>query len=211
MEVGESGPAGNCSLQAHGGSHNPISPTVTQTHSRPTRELQTSSPSVMVTPSSLPWRRSPTSPHSPAPADSQRGPFKSGSGPFTLCLHNRAGPYHSRPEERGGAARRGEAKGRCWRGAPPPQAVNESGARGRRLAPPHLPPRRQNLVRPSECSVRGRAAAGSVRGAARSPLGSCIPRWVTSAAAAPMFSPSQEEHCAPNKEPVKYGELVVLG
>ncbi|XP_040268706.1 E3 ubiquitin-protein ligase pellino homolog 2 isoform X1 [Bufo bufo] len=26
-----------------------------------------------------------------------------------------------------------------------------------------------------------------------------------------MFSPSQEEHCAPNKEPVKYGELVVLG
>ncbi|XP_056401229.1 E3 ubiquitin-protein ligase pellino homolog 2 isoform X2 [Hyla sarda] len=26
-----------------------------------------------------------------------------------------------------------------------------------------------------------------------------------------MFSPSQEEHCAPNKEPIKYGELVVLG
>ncbi|KAF6352046.1 pellino E3 ubiquitin protein ligase family member 2 [Rhinolophus ferrumequinum] len=26
-----------------------------------------------------------------------------------------------------------------------------------------------------------------------------------------MFSPGQEEHCAPNKEPVKYGELVVLG
>lgn len=26
-----------------------------------------------------------------------------------------------------------------------------------------------------------------------------------------MFSPGQEEHCAPGKEPVKYGELVVLG
>lgn len=26
-----------------------------------------------------------------------------------------------------------------------------------------------------------------------------------------MFSPGQEEHCTPNKEPVKYGELVVLG
>lgn len=26
-----------------------------------------------------------------------------------------------------------------------------------------------------------------------------------------MFSPSQEELCALNKEPVKYGELVVLG
>ncbi|KAA0711439.1 E3 ubiquitin-protein ligase pellino -like protein 2 [Triplophysa tibetana] len=26
-----------------------------------------------------------------------------------------------------------------------------------------------------------------------------------------MFSPGQEEHCAPTKEPVKYGELVVLG
>ncbi|MBN3276044.1 PELI2 ligase, partial [Polyodon spathula] len=26
-----------------------------------------------------------------------------------------------------------------------------------------------------------------------------------------MFSTSQEEHCAPNKDPVKYGELVVLG
>ncbi|XP_072283658.1 E3 ubiquitin-protein ligase pellino homolog 2 isoform X1 [Pyxicephalus adspersus] len=26
-----------------------------------------------------------------------------------------------------------------------------------------------------------------------------------------MFSPSQEEHCAPTKEPIKYGELVVLG
>ena len=26
-----------------------------------------------------------------------------------------------------------------------------------------------------------------------------------------MFSPGPEEHCAPNKEPVKYGELVVLG
>uniref|UniRef100_A0A8D0BKT8 Pellino E3 ubiquitin protein ligase family member 2 n=1 Tax=Salvator merianae TaxID=96440 RepID=A0A8D0BKT8_SALMN len=26
-----------------------------------------------------------------------------------------------------------------------------------------------------------------------------------------MFSPSPEEHCAPTKEPVKYGELVVLG
>ncbi|KAJ8788378.1 hypothetical protein J1605_000434 [Eschrichtius robustus] len=26
-----------------------------------------------------------------------------------------------------------------------------------------------------------------------------------------MFSPGQEEHCALNKEPVKYGELVVLG
>uniref|UniRef100_A0ACB8G6B6 Uncharacterized protein n=1 Tax=Sphaerodactylus townsendi TaxID=933632 RepID=A0ACB8G6B6_9SAUR len=26
-----------------------------------------------------------------------------------------------------------------------------------------------------------------------------------------MFSPSQEERCVPNKEPVKYGELVVLG
>ncbi|XP_075470867.1 E3 ubiquitin-protein ligase pellino homolog 2 isoform X2 [Ascaphus truei] len=26
-----------------------------------------------------------------------------------------------------------------------------------------------------------------------------------------MFSPSQEEHCAPHKEPIKYGELVVLG
>lgn len=26
-----------------------------------------------------------------------------------------------------------------------------------------------------------------------------------------MFSSSQEEHCAPSKDPVKYGELVVLG
>ncbi|MGH0173516.1 UNVERIFIED_CONTAM: hypothetical protein FKN15_010416 [Acipenser sinensis] len=26
-----------------------------------------------------------------------------------------------------------------------------------------------------------------------------------------MFSPSQEEHCAPNKDPVTYGQLVVLG
>uniref|UniRef100_A0A2I3BRM2 Pellino 2 n=1 Tax=Mus musculus TaxID=10090 RepID=A0A2I3BRM2_MOUSE len=26
-----------------------------------------------------------------------------------------------------------------------------------------------------------------------------------------MFSPGQEEPSAPNKEPVKYGELVVLG
>ncbi|XP_066526395.1 E3 ubiquitin-protein ligase pellino homolog 2 isoform X1 [Hoplias malabaricus] len=26
-----------------------------------------------------------------------------------------------------------------------------------------------------------------------------------------MFSPTQEEHCGPTKEPVKYGELVVLG
>lgn len=26
-----------------------------------------------------------------------------------------------------------------------------------------------------------------------------------------MFSPGQEESCAPTKDPVKYGELVVLG
>lgn len=26
-----------------------------------------------------------------------------------------------------------------------------------------------------------------------------------------MFSSGQEEHCAPSKDPVQYGELVVLG
>lgn len=95
-------------------------------------------------------------------------------------------------------------------GAPSAGGERERGARAP-LGSSYPPPRRQHLVRPSECSVRGRATAGSVRGAARYPLGSCTRRWVISAAVAPMFSPSQEEHCAPNKEPVKYGELVVLG
>lgn len=42
----------------------------------------------------------------------QRGPFKRGPVPFTLCLHNTAGPYHRRsarggPEDEGGGVQRG--------------------------------------------------------------------------------------------------------
>lgn len=82
------------------------------------------------------------------------------------------------------------------------------------------PPRRRRLVRPprrpaprppspgvaavrpppAQCGAqRGARSGRSVRGG-----------WHWSGGG-PMFSPSQEEHCAPNKEPVKYGELVVLG
>ncbi|XP_039922456.1 E3 ubiquitin-protein ligase pellino homolog 2 [Hirundo rustica] len=65
--------------------------------------------------------------------------------------------------------------------------------------------------------VRVAVAGGRRRRAERSPLGT-RPRGGGSdgggrcyQSGGLMFSPSQEELCALNKEPVKYGELVVLG
>lgn len=101
-----------------------------------------------------------------------------------------------------------------------PLAVSRGGGR-RRFAPP-APPRRR--VGPSPRWLRPRAPRGVVAVATgrrcraeRSPLGtrSCTGGRDGAArcshSGGPMFSSSQEELCALTKEPVKYGELVVLG
>lgn len=123
----------------------------------------------------------------PCSPSAGRGPFKSGPVPFTLCLHNTARPYHllavgrggegrvrrrgaqPRPPSRGRALLGGEWEQRGWAGPrlsragaafllPPPTAASWYVPLG---APPPSP----------GCSGRCRAAGGSVRGSARSPLG----------------------------------------
>lgn len=101
-----------------------------------------------------------------------------------------------------------------------PLAASRGGDGACSLLPP---PRRGGLVRSPRWlrppPPRGvvAVAGGRRRRAERSPLGT-RPRGGGSDGGGRcyhsgglMFSPSQEELCALNKEPVKYGELVVLG
>lgn len=143
MEVGESGPAGNCSLQAHGGCHNPISPTVTQTHSRPTRELQTSSPLGNGDPEQPPLEtQSHLPPTVPPPPTLSAAPLRATPAPL-LYVYITEPDRTTRGRRRGGArrgeARRGEGAVLAG-GAPSAGGERERGARAPLGSSPLPPP-----------------------------------------------------------------------